>query len=73
MTEINSDTSSSADREITATRAINAQRELVFKMWIDPKSVAQWWAPKGFTNTIEEMDVRPGGVWQFEELLAKMG
>jgi len=27
--------------------------------------VAQWWGPRGFTNTIHEMDVRPGGVWRF--------
>jgi uncharacterized protein YndB with AHSA1/START domain len=23
-----------------------------------------WWGPNGFTNTIETMDVRPGGVWK---------
>jgi uncharacterized protein YndB with AHSA1/START domain len=34
-------------------------------MWTDPNHVAQWWGPKGFTNTIHEMDVRPGGVWRF--------
>ena len=39
-------------------------RELVFKMWTDPKHVAQW-GPKGFTNTIYEMDVKPRGVWRF--------
>jgi len=59
------ETTSTADREITATRVINAPRELVFKMWTDPKHVAQWWGPNGFTNTIYEMDVRPGGVWRF--------
>jgi len=26
--------------------------------------VVQWWGPRGFTTTIEEMDVRPGGVWK---------
>jgi len=34
-------------------------------MWTDPKHVALWWGPNGFTNTIYEMDVRPGGVWRF--------
>ena len=25
----------------------------------------QWWGPNGFTSTIQQMDVRPGGVWKF--------
>ncbi len=54
-----------ADREITATRMFDAPRELVFKMWTDPDLVARWWGPNGFTSTIYEMDVRPGGVWRF--------
>ena len=33
--------------------------------WTDPEHVAKWWGPTGFTNTIYEMDVRPGGVWRF--------
>jgi uncharacterized protein YndB with AHSA1/START domain len=53
------------EREIVATRVFDAPRELVFKMWTDPKHVAQWWGPNGFTNTIHEMDARPGGVWRF--------
>ena len=56
----------SADsREILATRTFDAPRDLVFKMWTDPKHIAQWWGPKGFTTTIYEMDVKPGGVWRF--------
>ncbi len=58
-------TGGTADREIIATRVFDSPRELVFKMWTDPKHVARWWGPKGFTNTIYEMDVRPGGVWRF--------
>ena len=54
-----------ADREIVSARVFDAPRELVWKAWVDPKHVAQWWGPKGFTNTIHEMDVRPGGVWRF--------
>jgi uncharacterized protein YndB with AHSA1/START domain len=55
----------SADREIITTRVLNASRELVWKAWTDPKHVAEWWGPNGFTNTIHEMDVRPDGVWRF--------
>ncbi|MFZ6009725.1 MAG: SRPBCC family protein [Bacteroidota bacterium] len=52
-----------ADRELLMTRTVNAPRELVFEVWTDPRHVVQWWGPKGFTNTVHTMDVRPGGVW----------
>jgi uncharacterized protein YndB with AHSA1/START domain len=58
-------TESQASREIVVTRVFDAPRELVFKMWTDPKHVAQWWGPNGFSTTIHEMDVKPGGVWRF--------
>jgi len=54
-----------SDREIVMTRIFDAPRELVFQMWTDPKHVVLWWGPNGFTTTIHEMDVRPGGVWRF--------
>jgi uncharacterized protein YndB with AHSA1/START domain len=56
---------STADREIVLSRVFDAPRELVFKAWTDSKHVAQWWGPNGFTTTVQEMDVRPGGVWRF--------
>lgn len=58
----NKDTS---DREIVATRLLDAPREIVFKMWTDPEHVVKWWGPNGFTTTIHEMEVKPGGVWRF--------
>lgn len=60
-----SDQPDTTDREITATRVFDAPRELVFEAWTDPKHIAQWWGPNGFTNTIHSMDVRPGGEWDF--------
>ena len=56
---------SPADREIVTTRVVDAPRERVWKAWTDREQVAQWWGPNGFTNTIHEMDLRPGGVWRF--------
>ncbi|MGE0736820.1 MAG: SRPBCC domain-containing protein [Alphaproteobacteria bacterium] len=43
------------------TRSFDAPRALVWKAWCDPKQMAIWWGPKGFTNPVCEMDVRPGG------------
>ena len=53
-----------ADRELVFTRVFEAPRELVFEAWTDPRHVEQWWGPNGFTTTISEMDVRPGGEWR---------
>src|SRR5579863_6976594 len=55
---------SNADRELVFTRHFVAPRELVFEAWTNPQHVAQWWGPVGFTTTIHEMDVRPGGEWR---------
>ncbi len=61
MTAMNSPLVESSDRELVITRLFDAPRELVFKMWIDPKHVAQWGGPKYFTNPVCEVDARPGG------------
>ena len=53
-----------ADREIVLSRVFDAPRELVWDAWTDPQQVVEWWGPKGFTTTIHEMDVRPGGIWR---------
>ena len=50
-----------AERELTITRVFDAPRALVFKAWTDPKHLAQWWGPQGFTNPVCEFDARAGG------------
>jgi uncharacterized protein YndB with AHSA1/START domain len=50
-----------AERELTITRVFDAPRALVFKVWTDPKHLAQWWGPQGFTNPVCEFDARVGG------------
>jgi uncharacterized protein YndB with AHSA1/START domain len=54
-----------ASNEIVATRVFDAPKELIWKLWTEPDHIAKWWGPEGFTNTIERMDVRPGGMWKF--------
>lgn len=61
MNKINEGTTSTADREIVLTRSFDAPRSLVWKAWTDPKQIAQWWGPHGFTNPLCEWDARPGG------------
>jgi uncharacterized protein YndB with AHSA1/START domain len=52
-------------RTIIATRVFDAPRVLVFAAWTDPKHLAQWWGPNGFSTTTYTFDMRPGGVWRF--------
>jgi len=60
--EIKNDTS---DRELIITRLLNAPRELVWDVFTKPEHIKNWWGPNGFTNTIDKMDVKPGGEWEF--------
>jgi len=57
--------SSTADREIITTRLFDAPRDLVFQAWTDPKHIVHWWGPNGFSVTMHEMNVKPGGQWRF--------
>jgi len=52
-------------RSIVGTRVFDAPRELVFSAFTDPKHLAQWWGPTGFTTTTHSFDFRVGGVWRF--------
>jgi uncharacterized protein YndB with AHSA1/START domain len=49
------------EKELVLKRVFNAPRERVWKAWTDPRQLAQWWGPAGFTNPVCEADVRPGG------------
>jgi uncharacterized protein YndB with AHSA1/START domain len=48
-------------RNILVTRVFDADPALVFRMWTEPEHMARWWGPKGFTNPVCDLDVRPGG------------
>lgn len=65
MSASNQANTSTADREIRATRVFDAPRDLVFRMWTEPEHIIHWWGPNGFTNTFEQFDLKPGGVWRF--------
>jgi uncharacterized protein YndB with AHSA1/START domain len=64
MTEKNKSEATVLEREMIITRVVDAPRELVWNAWVDPQQVVKWWGPKGFSTTIHEMDVKPGGVWR---------
>jgi uncharacterized protein YndB with AHSA1/START domain len=50
-----------AERTLVTTRVFDAPRERVYKAWTDPKQMAQWFPPEGFTAPVCDLDVRVGG------------
>ena len=46
---------------IVITRMLEAPRELVWEAWTNPKLLAEWWGPRGFTNPVCEVNLRVGG------------
>jgi uncharacterized protein YndB with AHSA1/START domain len=64
MTKTNEEQAQYSDRVIVISRVVDAPRELVWKAITEAAHVGKWWGPRGFTTTIETMDVRPGGAWK---------
>lgn len=54
-------TKSIKKRDLVFTRVFDAPIERVWKAWIEPEMVTQWWGPDGFTSPSARMDVREGG------------
>jgi len=52
-------------REVTTVVLLNADREKVFAAWTRPEQLALWWGPRGFKNTFEQFEPKPGGDWKF--------
>jgi uncharacterized protein YndB with AHSA1/START domain len=46
---------------VVISRVFDAPRALVWQAWTDPKMMAQWFGPRGFTSSVPELDVRVGG------------
>lgn len=53
-------------RELVIIRTFQAPRALVFKAWTDPKQIAKWWGPRGFTTSVSKWDAHPGGLIRAE-------
>jgi uncharacterized protein YndB with AHSA1/START domain len=48
--------------EIRVERVFDAPRAHVYSVWTDPELIPEWW---GDETVVEEMDVRPGGIYRF--------
>lgn len=50
------------DRELVLERLLDAPVANVWRCWTEPELMKQWFAPKPWTTSHAEMDLRPGGV-----------
>jgi uncharacterized protein YndB with AHSA1/START domain len=56
-----------AKEEITLSRVFDASAELVYRAFVDPDQLGQWFGPEGFSVPFEtvQIDARPGGFQRF--------
>jgi len=53
--------------DITVSRVFDAPRELVYRAFVDPDQLCEWYGPAGFSVPCEtvQIDARPGGFQRF--------
>jgi uncharacterized protein YndB with AHSA1/START domain len=54
-----------SEREVVSARVFDLPPERVYRAFSDAAALAAWWGPEGFSNTFQEFDFRPGGVWRY--------
>ena len=54
-------TPAGAMHELSLTRLINAPCDKLFRCWIEPALIVQWFTPPPWRTIHAETDVRPGG------------
>lgn len=50
---------------IRNSREMQVSMEEVFDAFKNPKRLARWWGPTGFTNTFNVFEFKNGGKWSF--------
>ena len=48
-------------RNVVVTRVFDAPLEQVWRAWVEPEMVKQWWGPTGFSCPVADMDFHEGG------------
>ena len=49
------------------SRTFNAPREAVFDAWTQAEAIRQWFiSDPGMTSVVDELDLKPGGRYQFQ-------
>ena len=59
--QVSNTTNSAKTRDLVFTRVFDAPIEQVWKAWVEPEVIMQWWGPEGFTSPSARMDFRERG------------
>ena len=51
--------------DLVIERVVDVPHELVWAAWTKPEHIVHWFAPKPWTTTKCEVDLRPGGTFSF--------
>jgi uncharacterized protein YndB with AHSA1/START domain len=51
----------SKKHDLVFTRVFDAPLEIVWKAWVEPERVKQWWGPERFACPVAKIDFREGG------------
>jgi uncharacterized protein YndB with AHSA1/START domain len=67
--------STAQDTTLFLTRVFDAPRELVFKAFVDPDQLTQWFGPVGVSTPRDQIEVEPrlGGVWRMTMIMDEDG
>ena len=52
------------DTTLRLERIIAVPPETLFALWVDPAQLIKWWAPDGFSASVEALETMPGGRWR---------
>ncbi|MCX3289797.1 SRPBCC domain-containing protein [Streptomyces sp. NEAU-H22] len=53
-----------SDSSVRLRRVLDASRPAVFQALTNPRELARWWGPDGFTIPSVDSDLRPGGAYR---------
>ncbi|MFL6159708.1 MAG: SRPBCC domain-containing protein, partial [Marmoricola sp.] len=42
-------------------RSLPVPPERIWQLWTTPAGIGAWWAPDGFSTTVDTLELRPGG------------
>jgi uncharacterized protein YndB with AHSA1/START domain len=55
-----------SDLQMTLSRVVDADIEVVWRCWTDPAHLPSWFGPAGYSCRTKEIDLRQGGIWRFD-------
>lgn len=52
-------------RTIVLRRSLPVPPERVWELWTTPEGIGAWWAPDGFSTSVDVLELRPGGALDY--------